>query len=82
VRTLRFVTLALVVGGVLLVTPVRRDLLAPSSAGDLVNAWSRHLDRNVPGDRKAGCPGATDRRGYFVTVKAVRPAEVYWSVRR
>ena len=21
--------------------------------------WSRHLDRNVPGDRKAGCTGAT-----------------------
>jgi DNA-directed RNA polymerase subunit RPC12/RpoP len=22
--------------------------------------WSRHLDRNVPGDRKAGCPGGME----------------------
>jgi DNA-directed RNA polymerase subunit RPC12/RpoP len=22
--------------------------------------WSRHLDKNVPGDRKAGCPGGME----------------------
>ena len=22
--------------------------------------WSRHLDRNVPGDRKSGCPGGME----------------------
>jgi len=22
--------------------------------------WSRHLDRNIPGDRKAGCPGGME----------------------
>ena len=32
--------------------------------------WSRHLDRNVPGDRKASCPGAMEP--IAVTVRGER----------
>jgi DNA-directed RNA polymerase subunit RPC12/RpoP len=32
--------------------------------------WSRHLDRNVPGDRKAGCSGAMEP--IAVTVRGER----------
>jgi hypothetical protein len=32
--------------------------------------WSRHLDRNVPGDRKAGCPGGMEP--IAVTVRGER----------
>ena len=32
--------------------------------------WSRHLDRNVPGDRKSGCPGGMEP--IAVTVRGER----------
>jgi DNA-directed RNA polymerase subunit RPC12/RpoP len=32
--------------------------------------WSRHLDRNTPGDRKAGCPGGMEP--IAVTVRGER----------